>query len=242
MPWSIKDYSEENINYLLEREDDSQWSDGEISKEYTKLFPVSIDFIEQDKEKTVNNIVEWEMKNFFHAYEEYGWEVYNKQPDEIIKISLEPVFKERVVDCHLASHILIGMLRSLNIPAYEKNFKGHGVTFIPDLNLYVHGDYIAQFSANPDLFMTQEELENYVNSEKGYNKFWNENQNKYPKLKRKGNKLYIEGVLQTKDAKSKENINFINESLKEYNLIFHENEFGGIEIKSGLITITPLIS
>jgi len=239
-PWSIKNYSKEDINYLIEREDDSQWSDGEISREYTKLFPLSVNLVNDSKEKTIRNIIEWEMKNFFHASEQYGWGVYSKKSDEITSIPLESVFKERVVDCHLASHILIGMLRSINIPAYEKNYRGHGVTFIPDLNLYVHGDYIAQFSVNPDILMTKEELEIYVNSEEGYNKFWNENQNKYPLLKRKGNNLYIEGTLQTQEAKSEENINFIKESLKEYNLTFHGNELGGIEIKSDLIKINEL--
>src|SRR3989344_9604225 len=134
------------------------------------------------------------------------------------------------------------MLRSINIPAQRKNFKGHGSVFIPDLNLYVHGDYIADFTIAQDIPMTEEEIENYVYSEEGYNKFWNENQHKYPKLKRKENKLYIEGILQSEEAKSGENIKFIKESLKEYNLTFKENELGNIEISSDFIEIKEFVN
>lgn len=241
LPWSIKNYSKNDAYYLIERDKNTKWGLGEISKEGIKLFPITINLLENSsKEKTIKNVVEWEMKNFFHAYEDYGWRVYNKSSDESINIPLNKIFKERVIDCNIASHILISMLRSINIPTYEKNFNGHSVTFIPDLNLYIHGDYIADFTVNPDILMTKEEIESYTNSKEGYNKFWNENQNKYPNLKRKENKLYIEGILQTDEAKSEENINFIKKRLKEYNLSFKENKLGGIEISSNFIEIKEL--
>src|SRR3989344_3156538 len=240
MPWSIKNYSEEDVYYLTEREKNNQWGSGIISKEYLKLFPLSFNFVSSDKEKTIKDIIEWEMKNFFHANEEYGWDVYNTTSDKSSLIPLKNIFSERVADCQITSNVLMGMLRSINIPAQRKNFKGHGAVFIPDLNLYVHGDYIADFTVAPDILMTKEKIESYVYSEEGYNKFWNENQHKYPKLKRKGNKLYVEGILQSEEAKSKENIKFIKESLKEYNLTFEETEVGGIKISSNFIEIKEL--
>jgi hypothetical protein len=62
------------------------------------------------------------------------------------------------------------MLRSINIPSIEIHYNGHGIAFMPTINRYVHGDYIADMTVLPDpslIIMTREELEQWIFSDQG---------------------------------------------------------------------------
>lgn len=232
LPWSIKDYSKEEINQLLNG-DKTEWGQSIISEEWYKLSLVALNLTKDlNQKEAVEKIVEWETRNFFHAYEDYGREVYGKGMTDL---TIEELFRERVVSCHTASHILIAMLRAINIPSYEIHLKGHGVVFIPSLNLYVHGDYIADFAVEPSLLMTKEELESYANSERGYMKFWEESPYRFVELKREGNSLYISGAIS-----DKVDTDFIINSLKEYNIVLEKGGIGWLNVKSDKIKIKEL--
>ena len=124
-----------------------------------------------DYEKVVK-LVDWEMKNFFHAGGLWGWDTYEGYTN-ILSLPIKELFKERIVGCHQAANILVSLLNSINIPAEKIVVENHGVVYLSSLNKYVHGDYIANLVSVPaeQLIMTEEELNSYAYSQEGYKAF-----------------------------------------------------------------------
>jgi len=102
-------------------------------------------------------VAEWVAKNFFHALDKFSWDVYEKYGfyfghDDYFQFPIEIFFSERVVGCHLASAIIVTMLRSIDIDAEYINVAGselfanhgHGITYVPEIEGYIHGDVVAQ--------------------------------------------------------------------------------------------------
>jgi len=100
---------------------------------------------------SVINIAQWQKKNFFHIDSNWDFSVYKDTTGANIYgvWGLSPrniyrLFEERATCCHLNAALLANLLRSLNIPAIPIIDKtGHGVTYIPSIDKYVHGDHIA---------------------------------------------------------------------------------------------------
>jgi hypothetical protein len=139
-------------------------------RETDKVAPLtrSITARAQSRQEAVELVVQWAQNNLFHAYcsppDECWWYAGNC---ELNKVSIEDVFRERAVGCHLASLTVITMLRSIGIYAeYIKEDQGrfvdsgHAVCHIPELQRYIHGDYIAELVGVPahELLQTRDEL------------------------------------------------------------------------------------
>lgn len=197
LPWSLTDYSPREIGFLLERTVRmSGWTSngkgttgcwGEsypgqpvprepIADEWYKAFPLSFYLIgrDSDQHEAALRLIFWIMHNFFHAYkgevdENWSWDKYR-----FAVISLAEYFNERIVGCHGAANILTALLRSVNIPALEIHYNEHGICYIPSLERYVHGDFMADFAILKDnsiLLMDLPELEKWVLHERDYLSF-----------------------------------------------------------------------
>lgn len=201
-----------------------------------------------DYEKVVK-LVDWEMKNFFHAGGLWGWDTYEGYTN-ILSLPIKELFKERIVGCHQAANILVSLLNSLNIPAEKIVIENHGVVYLSSLDKYVHGDYIANLVSVPaeQLIMTEEELNGYAYSQEGYKAF--QKLVKYDEalgewvnivhLKRKENSLYIEGYL-AKDYYEQDYLNYLENKLSKYNIVFEE-EGDKLVIKSDFVPIIEILS
>ena len=114
--------------------------------EYYKITPLTLSIIEgsSTQQEAVLKVIEWISKNFRH----YHTETYNpiSYRDNVIP-SFEEFFRYRTAGCHRHSQILVAMLRSVNIPAIEFHLKGHGVTYIPNLDMFMHGDLGLKYPA-----------------------------------------------------------------------------------------------
>lgn len=122
-----------------------------------------------NQKQAILQITTWMEKNFMHANDQYGWDLYKKDgiteqlgSGGIIFIpkNLSRYFEERVGGCHEPAALMRGMLVSLNIPAVNFNLSGHGVVYLPTLDQYIHGDHISDFSIVPPekLLMTEAEV------------------------------------------------------------------------------------
>ena len=112
----------------------------------------------KNKKEATENIILWAEKNFFHAYD-YGeaggswtWGVYTDgRPigssvvsyDNSFPLSIERIYDERIIGCQEPTVFLEGIFHNLNIPAVRLSVWGHGVLYLPTLNMYIHGDSIA---------------------------------------------------------------------------------------------------
>jgi hypothetical protein len=220
VPWSLRDYSQDEIVALLERSTNlfwlvtgfieeeeafnygSCWRVGNASKDWYKTFSLAKDLIEDSENQlqATEKIIGWVEKNFLHAQVGWGWEETYGYSRDLIRPTLEELFRERIGDCQTTTVIVPAMLRSINIPAYQISQGGHGVVYMPSLDLYIHGDFIADYAAIPasDLLMTRDELLGWTLSERDYLAFNDDiyhNRTQYNlKLKREGNFLYIDGA------------------------------------------------
>ncbi len=220
VPWSLRDYSQDEIIALLERsinlfwlitdfieEEEafnygSCWRVGNASKDWYKTFPLAKGLIENSENQlqATEKIMGWVEKNFLHAQVGWGWEETYGYSRDLVRPTLEELFRERIGDCQTTTVIVPAMLRSINIPAYQISQRGHGVVYMPSLDLYAHGDFIADYAAIPtsDLLMTRDELLGWTLSERGYLAFNDDiyyNRVQYNlKLEREDNFLYIDGA------------------------------------------------
>lgn len=171
LPWTIKDYSKDEIDALfyegwvsfldpsliprlsIPTQDFSfeEYADLELELEASyKLHELALKMKANTRELSVTSAVRWIKTEFFHAYDSWGFDRYNGEPDvyvtdagNFLPADLESLFDERIVGCHEMVMLLSEILRSLNIPAVNVNVFGHGVTYIPSLDSYVHGDHLA---------------------------------------------------------------------------------------------------
>jgi hypothetical protein len=183
LSWSIKDYSQNEINSLFyaRRVNNydfpslapdipilSQDIDFETERKLAleasyKMHALALKIKANSIDLSATNAVRWIKTNFFHAYNEWGWDIYGTSEWES-PADLESLFKERIVGCHLPVMLLSEILRSLNIPAVNlavnAKIAGHGVTYIPTLKRYVHGDHLAYRPLVPVKYMllTEDEI------------------------------------------------------------------------------------
>lgn len=195
LPWSIRNLSRENVRLLAQYDIDlSGWSSDNqgtkgcwretrpegpdpISREWYKMYPLTRYLIEgsSGSSEALSVLTKWIMKNFFHAYnwgpdDTYDWDRYDKPR---FLLTLEDFLHERIANCHLCAKTLCAMLRSVNIPAIELHDSpgAHGIVYVPTLNRYIHGDYLAMVTILPDpsiIIMSLDELEHWIRSERGY--------------------------------------------------------------------------
>jgi hypothetical protein len=233
--WSLKNFNLENIRFLTELWVDMHgwtsdghglngcwgapnpiWRNGSdpVSREWYKACPLARFLVEgsHDQAEALKALLKWEMKNFFHAYgspssgENWGWEHYDSEVRDW-DVPLEAYFRERIIGCHGGAKILCAMLRSINIPSIEIHYNGHGIAFMPTINRYVHGDYIADMTVLPDpslIIMTREELEQWIFSDQGYLGYYNHLFGQIPhlsiKLRRRDGNLFVAPALSAQDS------------------------------------------
>lgn len=202
-----------------------------ISQGDYKLFPLSVRIANNSRSQleAANKLVEWEEQNFFHASEGYGWDRYGGDVRSVAEfVSYEDLFRERIIGCHDGADILVGILRSINIPAYEVHSRtegtseGHGIAYMPSLGLFAHGDLLADLTAVPAslILMPQSQIEEQIAVSPGFTAYFNYVQTTYPyysiSLEREGDYLYIRnlGIL----FAYPEHWNEIKTRLKEYNI------------------------
>lgn len=243
LPWSIKNYSQQEMQMLTERRAKlSHWTSrgtglpgtcwGQAFSNGTRdpfadtwyqVFPLSACLVNRaaDHEGAAQVLVEWMMQNFFHYYSSLGeaWSetiyerLYKRKSSD--HATIEEYFNERALGCHAASKILIALLRSINIPAIELHYDGHGLCYLPSIGRYVHGDYIADFTVLKDsrqMLMPRSELEKWLFSAHGYMSFGDAlfNQDPYSriKLRRTGRHLYVGGGAAPKTPGERESLPF----------------------------------
>jgi hypothetical protein len=104
------------------------------------------------REQSVINCIRWLKSNLFHPYNEWmltrytGGVLWNPDGSRCPP-NLSRLFEERIAGCHSPAVLLSELLRLLNIPAFpigigNSTIGHHGVTYIPVLERFVHGDTI----------------------------------------------------------------------------------------------------
>ena len=200
LPWSLQDYSAQELRFLIEpRVDMEGWTSrnngnsgcwGMVSADRSRprdpiadawyqAYPFSLYLAgrEPDPRKVVPLLTSWIMCNFFHYYkrdarEDWPSDMYPSQ--DSWTVSLAEYFSERATGCHGTAKILTALLRSLNIPAIEVHYNGHGICYTPTLQAYVHGDFMADFTLLKDnsvLVMSLAELETWIFHARDYLSF-----------------------------------------------------------------------
>ncbi len=197
VPWSLQDYSAEEINNLFIEDAALHYASPSLDRGtlptdmpnlYSHAHPMGGEIVEQahllqfsiardliagqtSHFDAAAALTVWIQQSFFHAYDDYGWNVYldGREPLDTggpvaYPTSLMRIYEERAVGCHDPSIMLEGMLHSLNIPALRLNVHGHGVVYLPTLDRYVHGDHMAMYTAAPPgtLLLTPEEFRPYA--------------------------------------------------------------------------------
>ncbi|MFA4955224.1 MAG: hypothetical protein WC641_08010 [Patescibacteria group bacterium] len=132
-----------------------------------KLYALAKKMASPNKNQILINSIRWIKSNNTHTYTDqdgtvWDWDRYSDgRPDSekkfhlgtgfdiFIPRNLDRYFDERIGGCHEPVIVLAGLLRSLNIPAYNINYEGHGMTHIPGSHTYVHGDHMALMPATP---------------------------------------------------------------------------------------------
>ncbi|MBI4212084.1 MAG: hypothetical protein HY540_05540, partial [Deltaproteobacteria bacterium] len=146
-----------------------------LSKETEKIKPLAKKLTANSSsiEESSVAIIQWAENNLFH-YENfgegrhYGPSIYDDREITVgglSTISIEDILRERAVGCHFASGVIITMLRSLGIAAeYVRDEGGHGMTYIPSIDRYIHGDHIADLVCIPaeHFILNKEELASWV--------------------------------------------------------------------------------
>jgi hypothetical protein len=148
----------------------------------SKLYPIASKLLKPDQDQTVQEAVRFIQTNFLHVYDEsdtenWDWNVYREgRPDSqkkavwngtpsFIPQNLADYFKQRLGGCHEPIIVFRGLLRSLNIPAFNLTVEGHGVSYVPTMNEFVHGDDMVNFAVTPSsvLLMSQDDISNVKN-------------------------------------------------------------------------------
>ncbi|HII15375.1 MAG TPA: hypothetical protein HA362_03600 [Nanoarchaeota archaeon] len=217
-----------HIGYSVDDRDSCSIEYQNISQGDFKLFPLTKRIVNNSRNQleAASNLVEWAEQNFFHATEEYGWERYGGDVRTVKEfVSYEDLFRERIIGCHDGADIFAGFLRSINIPAYEVHTRaeGHGITYMPSLGLFAHGDLLANLAAVPAslILMPLPQMEEQIAISPGFTAYSSYiRTTAYPyysiTLEREGNYLYIGhlGVLSAYPSHWAE----IRTRLKEYNI------------------------
>jgi len=195
-PWSLKDYSKVELHNVIPYTLDEDYLESMLTNNVNKLYvEYYVDNIVTDAQykqnilakkiigdatspkEAIMRIVNWHQRNFFHAYsngedEDYGWDKYldgDEPPSNgMIPLpkSIDRIYEERIIDCHIPTTLISGMLHSLNIPALKYGAHGHSVLYLPSLNGYVHGDHIAMNAHSGDyVIFTKEEFQKYASIE-----------------------------------------------------------------------------
>lgn len=236
-----------------------------MAGEIHKVRPLAKRITEQSAlaEEAVEAIVQWTEKNFFHFYdyltagERYGSdEVYGAKDlndyigNILLNLSIEEVFRERAVCCHLATFVMVTMLRSIEVAAeyraIENNLRKptgcHGALYVPSIGKYVHGDLVADLVGTPanQIIQTEQELKEMLLTERGYLSLEDELFEKYDlELHRSGEDLYIHGCFM-KQATEQE-INEVLNNLSEYKLrLGPEDQLGRKWVESERMPIKRL--
>jgi len=165
VPWSVGHYNATEM-FGLTTSDSSKYGiitplQNSVTYQYAKMrsevdkvFPVTMQVLKDAKVTTpteaISAIVEWAEKNFFHQYSGWPSAPYQYASADTYDTSIEDIFKDRGLGCHLASMVVATMLRSVNVPAdYILDPLLHGSAYFPTTKQFVHGDFIAMYAAMP---------------------------------------------------------------------------------------------
>jgi hypothetical protein len=203
-----------------------------MSKEVHKVSSLTGELTKDDytTEDALRTIVEWGQKNLFHYHDNFmPADAYGT--DSIIQImsdaSIEDVFRERAVGCHLTTFVLATMLRSIGIDADyvqsgsfgpEVVSPGHGILHIPEIDKYVHGDSVCLGNVRPTerVIIDRELLFGVLKDDPLAMEEYKGNIHCGGFLKREGNSLYIGQGMIHRGFEDTELIR-LQEMLPEYN-------------------------
>jgi len=119
---------------------------------------------------------------------------------------------------------------------------GHGILYVPELDRYVHGDFIADLVGTPaeQLLQSMMEFKKAAGQGQGYTDFVNEIRGKcIITLRRKDNELYLFGAFTDKATET--DVSEFLANVPEYELqILPENQYGNREIVSKYLPIRQL--
>jgi len=239
---------------------DVWYENSRMVNELNKVYPLTKEITKSSSsvEGAVEAVIQWSEKNFFHYYKEleenYGVGVYGANDVDdylnnvLLNLSVEDVFRERAVGCHLATFVMATMLRSIGISAEHikesagefRSSTGHGVLYIPKIDKYVHGDLIADLVGTPavQIMQTEDELRRMSSADGSYISFNNELFERYwLRLHRSGNNLYVYGVFGNASEKER---NEILDNLSEYNLTLQPKINGYRQVNSNRLPIVGL--
>lgn len=121
-----------------------------------QMYPIASKLLQPTREGTLRAAIAWVKASFFHYYassngESWTHEIYQDGRTETIKpgppmfwpASLARLFDERAGGCQTTSLILEAILRSLNIPVLPISIEGHAVVYLPEGDIFIHGDPLA---------------------------------------------------------------------------------------------------
>lgn len=168
--WSLKDYSDEEIDALFHV---ARFEDGpqldvpfeEYFYESSRMPQAEIDaayqfhflaqkLLGESREETIYNVIRWLKANIFHAYiseadnEVWGWdEMYGGEIPE----DLSAFMQERGGGCHTACIAFANILKALNIPVVNiRDYGGHAISYVPEMDKFIHGDMLVKTAPVPD--------------------------------------------------------------------------------------------
>src|SRR3989338_4524931 len=239
------------------------YDDSVMARELYKVRPLAREITQETStiDEAVAAVVQWTEKNFFHYYlepglgEDWGPKLYAPNDDSqesILNISIEDVFRERAVGCHLATFVLATMLRSIGIYANHvvewqgqvlEGLQGHGVLSVPGRGIYVHGDLVAELAGTPaaELMQTERELRDMSVQEGSYTSIINQHFERYWLWLHRSqeNELYVAGTFKMADEQETQDI---LAHLAEYQITLQpEDNYGRRWVNSARIPIQELV-
>ncbi len=274
LPWSLKDYSQSQLDHLLFLYNsvpswdatDSKASRGcferdmcagtlpghkdRILFDWYMAFPLSYHLIKNARNhaEALEACVVWVMSNFFHAAAGWDWSHYKKYGQSI---GLDDLMEERIIGCHEGAKILVALLRSINIPAIEVHYAGHGICYVPTLQRFVHGDYLADFVLLEDvgkIIQTKTQLLSWLKKPKGYlshhSELWNKDKYGAYTLWRKDKSLHYGNSYTRYDQQHGAFFGYATDDLRKRvaSLKVRLPQYGFSEVNGKIYsTLTPLL-
>jgi len=122
------------------------YEDSLIYKEEERLQPLAgiLTKSTSTEKEAVENFIQWIEKNFFHAYDQWGWNIYSNESNLaklVLNVSINELFSQRIVGCQLTAFLLIALSRSIGIDAKFVDEEGvcdtgdrHAVVYFPKLD------------------------------------------------------------------------------------------------------------
>jgi hypothetical protein len=172
LPWSINRYNKECLKRLLNLDPSCGLREGWIDGYYPAMILINGS---KSKLEAIKKIVDWARWHMSHIAGSNFEGVYGRLcPENPYTPSLMAVLIKKQGGCHQSTGLIVGLLRSVNIPGEEIHTEdlgieieeakawwgvaGHGLVYLPSENLYIHGDEIYGSEARHKKYSVEELL------------------------------------------------------------------------------------